>query len=136
VMRRTLHLDPYSPPTVYSVLGRALLMAGRPEEALPELRICAARLPDYAGCHHSLLMAAHEAGSADEASGAFEDIQRLQPGWRPGDVVGPWFFRKPEDAERLRAAFEAAGETSQEQHKRAATGDVLSFRPRDMTKRT
>lgn len=135
VMRRTLHLDPYSPPTVYSVLGRALLMAGRPEEALPELRICAARLPDYAGCHHSILMAAHETGGADEARRAFEDIQRLQPGWRPGDGVGPWFFRKPEDAERLRAAFEAARETSQELHRRAGTGDVLSFRPRDTTKR-
>jgi DNA-binding winged helix-turn-helix (wHTH) protein len=131
VMRRTLHLDPYSPPTIYSVLGRALLMAGRPEEALPQLRICAARLPDYAGCHHSILMAAHETGHAGEARRAFEDIQRLQPGWRPGDGVGPWFFRRPEDAERLRAAFEAASD-----QRGPATGDVVSFRPRDATKRT
>jgi DNA-binding winged helix-turn-helix (wHTH) protein/tetratricopeptide (TPR) repeat protein len=129
VMRRTLQLDPYSSPTVYSVLGRALLMAARPEEALPELRMCAARLPDYAACYHSILMAAHETGRADEARRALDEIQRLQPGWRPGNGVGPWFFRKAEDATRLQAAFDAAQDHSSGQ-RRTASGDVLRFRPR------
>jgi len=135
VMRRTLQYDPYCPPTVYSVFGRSLLLAGRPEEALPELRICAARLPDYAACYHSVLMAAHETGRADEARRAFDEIQRLQPGWRPDDDAGPWFFRRAEDAARLQAAFDAARDASLEQ-RGTATGDVLSFRPRETTKQT
>jgi DNA-binding winged helix-turn-helix (wHTH) protein/tetratricopeptide (TPR) repeat protein len=130
VMRRTLQLDPYSPPTVHSVLGRALLMAGRPEEALPELRICAARLPDYAACYHSILMAAHETGRADEARRAYDEIQRLQPRWRPADGVGPWFFRKAEDAARLQSAFDAARDSS-DQQRGMTSGDVLSFRARE-----
>src|ERR1700688_2705716 len=40
-------LDPFHPPTWRAVLGRALLLSGRPEEALAELQFCAARLPDY-----------------------------------------------------------------------------------------
>jgi len=135
VMRRTLQYDPYCPPTVYSVLGRALLLAGRPEEALPELRICAARLPDYAACYHSILMAAHETGRTDEARRAYDEIQRLQPGWRPDDGIGPWFFRKAEDAARLHAAFDAARALSMKPES-TATGDVLSFRPRETTNRT
>jgi DNA-binding winged helix-turn-helix (wHTH) protein/tetratricopeptide (TPR) repeat protein len=135
VMRRTLQFDRYAAPTVYSVLGRALLMAGRPGEALPELRICAARLPDYAGCHHSILMAAHEGGLTDEAIRAYENIQRLQPGWRPSDNGGPWMFRQPADLERLHAAFNAAQAALQPQQ-HAPTADVLSFRLRDGSARS
>lgn len=134
VMRRTLRVDPYAGPTVYSVLGRALLMAGRPQEALPELRICAARLPDYAGCHHSILMAAHESGLADEASRAYGDIQRLQPGWSPFQSAGPWFFRNAYDAARLNAAFNAARAAALQGQQNSATGDVLDFRLRDGTR--
>ena len=133
VMRRTLQFDRYAQPTVYSVLGRALLMAGRPEEALPELRICAARLPDYAGCHHSILMAAHECGDADEARRAYEDIQRLQPGWLPTDSGSPWLFRDAADFERLLTAFDTARTALQPE--RYVTGDVLSFKLRDGTGR-
>jgi DNA-binding winged helix-turn-helix (wHTH) protein len=130
VMRRVLRFDPYAPPTTYSVLGRALLMARRPAEALPELRFCAARLPDYAGCHHSILMAAHETGQMDEACRAYEHIQRLQPGWRPTDTGGPWMFRNPADLKRLHAAFNAAQAAVQHQQ-HAPTAGVLSFRLRD-----
>ena len=130
VMRRVLRFDPYAPPTTYSVLGRALLMAGRPVEALPELRFCAARLPDYAGCHHSILMAAHETGQVDEACRAYEEIQRLQPGWRPSEGGGPWMFRDPADFQRLESAFEAARAALQaRQHE--TTGEVLNFRLRE-----
>jgi tetratricopeptide (TPR) repeat protein len=134
VMRRVLRLDPYAPPTTYSVLGRALLMAGRPAEALPELRFCAARLPDYAGCHHSILMAAHETGQPEEACRAYEDIQRLQPGWRPTESGGPWMFRDPADFERLLSAFDAAQATLRARHDGTA-GEVLNFRLRDGTSR-
>lgn len=135
VMRRVLRFDPYAPPTTYSVLGRALLMAGRPAEALPELRFCAARLPDYAGCHHSILMAAHETGQADEACRAYQDIQRLQPGWRPSEGGGPWMFRDPADLERLHSAFNAA-RTALQARQHETAGEVLNFRLREGTGRS
>jgi tetratricopeptide (TPR) repeat protein len=135
VMQRILRFDSYALPTTRSVLGRALLMAGRPQEALPELRICAARLPDYLACHHSILMAAHETGQTDEACRAFENIQRLQPGWKPTESGGPWMFRNAADFERLQVAFDAAQAALQPQQ-HPTTGEVLSFRLRDGTGRS
>jgi predicted Zn-dependent protease len=106
-MTATVKLDPFSPPTVSSVFGRSLLMAGRPEEALPHLRVCAARLPDYAPCYHSLVMACYETGNIEEARRAWKQIQRLQPGWHPSLRAGPWVFGLPADEKRMLAAFEA-----------------------------
>ncbi|MFO1147580.1 MAG: winged helix-turn-helix domain-containing protein [Alsobacter sp.] len=107
LMKATIRLDPFCAPTVYSVLGRCLLMAGRPDEALPHLQLCAARLPDYAPCHHSLVMAFVETGQLPDAVRAWRDVQRLQPGWDPHAGTGPWFFRRPEDERRMLKAVNA-----------------------------
>jgi DNA-binding winged helix-turn-helix (wHTH) protein len=133
LIQRTLELDPYGHPTIYAVLGRSLLMAGDPEAALPALRICAARLPDYAPCYHSLIIAAHETGHADEARQAFLEIRRLQPDWDPHAGNGQWFFFRAEHAERFKGAFDAA-QTSLDRQQ-GSGGEVLSFRSREKTKR-
>jgi len=127
--RRTLQLDPYCQPTVYAALGRSLLFAGEPEPALSALRICAARLPDYASCYHFLLVAAHETGHVDEARHALAEIQRLQPGWRPPADKGQWSFFGAQDDQRLQAAFDAARIEPLQQSQSGA--DVLSFRSRE-----
>jgi DNA-binding winged helix-turn-helix (wHTH) protein/tetratricopeptide (TPR) repeat protein len=108
-VRRALALDPHCPPTTRSLLGRALLVDGQPEAALPELRWCAARLPDYAPCYHSLIVAATETGRIDEAKTALREAVRLQPHWIPRNHTGLFFFRWERDAERFLAAFRAAG---------------------------
>jgi DNA-binding winged helix-turn-helix (wHTH) protein/tetratricopeptide (TPR) repeat protein len=108
-VRRALSLDPHCPPTTRSLLGRALLMSGEPELALPELRWCAARLPDYAPCYHSMIVAAFETGRMDEAQHALREAIRLQPNWIPQNQTGLWFFRFERDAERFKIAFRAAG---------------------------
>ena len=107
LMKAVLKLDPFCGPTVYSVLGRCLLMAGRPAEALPHLRWCATRLPDYAPCHHSLVMACVETGNMPDALLAWREIQRIQPGWDPTARTGPWFFGRPADEQRMLDAVEA-----------------------------
>lgn len=108
-LRQALAADPFCPPATRAVLGRALLLSGRPEAALPELRWCAARLPDYAPCFHSLVVAAAETDSLEEARRALAEVVRLQPGWRPRNHTGHWYFRMPGDVDRFTAAFRAAG---------------------------
>jgi DNA-binding winged helix-turn-helix (wHTH) protein/tetratricopeptide (TPR) repeat protein len=108
-IRRALSQDPHCPPITRSLLGRALLLDGRPEEALPELRWCAAHLPDYVPCFHSLIVAAVETGRMEEARAALREAIRLQPNWVPRNNTGSWFFRHASDAQRFLAAFHAAG---------------------------
>ena len=108
-IQRALSLDPNCPPITRSLLGRALLLAGKPDAALPELRWCAAHLPDYVPCFHSMIVAAAETGRLEEARAALHESFRLQPHWMPLNNTGTWFFRHASDAERFKAAFRAAG---------------------------
>jgi len=135
LIKRTIELDPYGHPTIYAVLGRSLLMAGEPEAALPALRICTARLPDYAPCYHSLLVAAHETGHADEARQALTEIRRLQPDWDPQTGNGQRFFFGAQDGASIQAAFDAV-QASLNRHQDLPGAEVLSFRSREKTKRT
>ena len=51
LMRRAFVLDPIHPANYDMYLGRALLLERRFDEALPLLRDCARRAPDYWPCH-------------------------------------------------------------------------------------
>jgi DNA-binding winged helix-turn-helix (wHTH) protein len=135
LIERTLELDPYSHPTIYAVLGRSLLMAGEPGAALPALRICASRLPDYAPCYHSLLVAAHATGHGGEARLALTEIRRLQPDWDPHTGKGQWFFLGARDAAHFQAAFDAV-QADLDQQQGASVAEVLSFRSRETAKRS
>ncbi|WP_376098172.1 winged helix-turn-helix domain-containing protein [Roseomonas sp. CCTCC AB2023176] len=108
-LQQALALEPLRPASLRAVLGRTLVLAGRPEEALDELRWCAARLPDYAPCFHSLVVACAETGRLEEARTALREVERLYPGWVPRNFTGQWYFRRPGDAARFEAAFRAAG---------------------------
>ncbi|MGH7058423.1 MAG: hypothetical protein ACREFZ_11230, partial [Acetobacteraceae bacterium] len=55
--RLVLSLDPFRQLTRRANLGQALLLAGRLEEALVELRWSAARAADYGPCHRALVIA-------------------------------------------------------------------------------
>ncbi|MGX9964745.1 winged helix-turn-helix domain-containing protein [Roseomonas sp. F4] len=107
-VREALALDQHGAPRSRAVLGRALLLAGQAEAALTELRWCAARLPDYAPCFRTLVVAAMEMGRPEEARAALRDVKRLQPNWVPGQRPVLWFLRRPADLARFTAAFAAA----------------------------
>lgn len=111
VMQRALALNPAGHPTIHAVLGRALLLAGRAEEALPRFSRCVAQLPDYGPAYHSLVVAGIETGRIEEARAALREVIRLRPGWIPRNHTGDWFFRDERDAQRFLAAFRAAGWT-------------------------
>lgn len=107
--RIALDLDPFHPPSAQAQLGRALLLAGRVEEALAELRRCGPRLRDYGPYYTNLVVAAVETGRLEEARAAVAEVRRLRPGWTLRDMAGRWLFRDPAVAERFRAAYRAAG---------------------------
>lgn len=108
-LRLALSLDPFYPPALRSTLGRALLLAGRPHEALVELRWCAERLPDYGIGLQTLVVAAVETGHMDEARRAVRELLRLSPTLTTRNISDRWFFRDPDIVERFRVAFRAVG---------------------------
>ena len=107
-LRCIVDQDPHCSPFVRVVLGRALLQGGRPDEAMGELRRGAARLPDYALCFRTMVVAAVEAGLVRDTCEAFQQVVRIQPEWAEGTTPIFWFLRKQADRERYDRAFEMA----------------------------
>ncbi|MGA3001638.1 MAG: winged helix-turn-helix domain-containing protein [Acetobacteraceae bacterium] len=107
--RLALSLDPFHPPTWRAVLGRGLLLSGRPEEALVELQFCAARLPDYGPGLQMLVAAAVETGLMADAHAALQELQRLSPDLTQERLSETWFFRDPAIPQRLLTAYRTCG---------------------------
>jgi tetratricopeptide (TPR) repeat protein len=107
-LRLSLELNPFHSPLMRGGLGRALLLAGRREEAIAELRFCAARAPGWDTCHSIMVVALVEMGLVDEARASLRKFQQLRPGWQPRNFDGPWSFHREADAQRFLAAFRAA----------------------------
>jgi TolB-like protein/Flp pilus assembly protein TadD len=108
-IRLAISLDPFHPPSWRALLGRALLLAGRPEEALPELRWCAARLPDYGFCHQVLAAAAAETGRLEEARAAVRALLNINPGLSVRTITDTLYFRDPVVLKRFQEGFRAGG---------------------------
>ena len=108
-LRLALSLNPYHPPFWWATLGRALVLAGRPHDALIELRRCAARAPDYRPGHSSMVVACVETGHLEEARAAMREVLRLRPGWVIRDYDGVFGFKNEADTTRFLDAFRAAG---------------------------
>ena len=123
VLRTAIALDPQGSPRTHAILGRALLLAGRPEDALEELRRCAARLPNYAPCFRTMVVAAYEVGAVEEACVVLREIERLQPKWFPGEQPIFWFLREPRDIDRFQDAFAVARRLSAA----AQSGRLMNF---------
>lgn len=104
-----LSLNPFHPPFWRATLGRALLLAGRHQEALEELQRARIDAPDYRPCHSSLLVAYVETGQIQAARKAGQDFLRLRPGFSLQDYDGVFGFSRTSDTDRFLAAFEAAG---------------------------
>jgi len=108
-LRLALLLNPFHPPFLHATLGRALLLAGHPQEAMAHLQSCASLAPDYRPCHSSMVVACVEAGRMEEARAALREVLRLRPGWTLRNYDGVFGFRRQEDTARFLDAFRAAG---------------------------
>lgn len=107
--RLALSLDPFHPPGWRAALGRALLVSGRLQEALAELRLFTARFPGYAPGLHTLAVAATETGEIGEARAAVHSLLRIHPDLTVRRASECLFFRDPALTERFRAGFRAGG---------------------------
>ena len=107
-LRLSLELNPFHSALRRAELGRALLLAGRHDEAIAELRWCAAHAPDWATCHAVMVVAFVEMGLMGEARASLRKFQQLRPGWQPRNFDGPWSFHREADAQRFLEAFRAA----------------------------
>ncbi|SCZ12614.1 adenylate/guanylate cyclase domain-containing protein [Microvirga guangxiensis] len=76
LMRRAFVLDPLHPPNYDMYLARALLLDRRFDEALPHLRDCARRVPDYWPCHLFSAVAYAHLDRGAEARSAVEDLRK------------------------------------------------------------
>jgi adenylate cyclase len=108
-LQLAVSLNPFHPPFWRATLGRALLLSGRADEALAELRVAERLAPDYRPCHSSLVVAFVEAGKIDEARAAMRQVLRLRPGWVLRDYDGVFGFRRDQDTARFLSAFRVAG---------------------------
>jgi TolB-like protein/Tfp pilus assembly protein PilF len=108
-LKIALSLNPFHPPFWRATLGRALLLAGRYEEALEELERSRSDAPDYRPCHSSLLVAYVETGQMEAASQAAKDFLRLRPGFTLQEYDGVFGFSRASDTDRFLMAFKAAG---------------------------
>lgn len=108
-LKIALSLNPFHPPFWRATLGRALLLAGRHQEALEELERSRSEAPDYRPCHSSLLVAYVETGQMEAALQAAKDFLRLRPGFTLRDYDGVFGFSRASDTDRFLTAFKAAG---------------------------
>ena len=107
-LRLSLELNPFHSALRRAGVGRALLLAGRHDEAIAELRWCAAHAPDWATCHAVMVVAFVEMGLMDDARASLRKFQQLRPGWQPRNFDGPWSFHRESDAQRFLEAFRTA----------------------------
>ncbi len=108
-LQTALSLNPFHPPFWHATLGRALLLAGRPHEALEALLRSRAEAPHYRPCHSSLVVAFVETGRMEAARAAAREFVRLRPGFTVQDYDGVFGFSLPSDTDRFLVAFKAAG---------------------------
>ncbi|WP_439579757.1 winged helix-turn-helix domain-containing tetratricopeptide repeat protein [Elioraea sp.] len=108
-LRLAMALDPFHPPILRAVLGKALLLAGDPGAALAELRWATALVPDYFYAYPPLAVAAAETGHLDEARAAVATLCRRYPTLSLANAAESWCMRHEADVVRMLAGLRAAG---------------------------
>jgi len=105
-IRKAMRLNPYHPERFWSHLARACFSAGRYGEALEALACLSS--PD--ATQRALMAACHaELGDLDAAERERKAALAASPGFRIADYAANLHYRRPEDAERHRAALRRAG---------------------------
>jgi TolB-like protein len=108
-VRLALRLNPYHPAHWRVPLARALMAAGRWEEALRELHYCSSRMPHYIPCLQSLAAIAAETGHFEEAHAAVAAILQDYCNLTIRDSCERLFFRDPAMFEYHRRGFDVGG---------------------------
>ena len=109
VVERTMRLDPFHSPALFSFLALARYMLGQDEVAVEALRTCVRRAPNFRPAFIFLAAASARLGRLDEARAAAVEVMRIEPGFR----ISTWMERRPfvdrKDAEHCLEDLRKAG---------------------------
>jgi adenylate cyclase len=79
LIQKAIALDPLHEPTLDMYLGRAYTFIGKFDEAIPHLRDCVSRAPDFWPCHANLAAAYGNSGKLDLARQELTEMRRYYP---------------------------------------------------------
>jgi len=79
LIQKAIALDPLHEPTLDMYLGRAYTFVGKFDEAIPYLRDCVSRAPDFWPCHAQLAAAYAHSGKLDLARQELAEMRRYYP---------------------------------------------------------
>jgi adenylate cyclase len=109
ILQANLRLDPFQNASRLGYVGHALYMLKRYPEAVPPLRECAWRMPNFRIAHLWLAAAYAQAGQLVEARAEADEVRRIEPGF----TIDRWkltaVYKNNEDAEHLFDGLRMAG---------------------------
>jgi adenylate cyclase len=109
ILEANLRLDPFQNASRLGYIGHAHYMVNRYLEAIPPLRECAWRMPNFRIVHLWSAAAYAQAGQLAEARAAADDVRRIEPGF----TIDRWkitaVYKNQEDAEHLFDGLRKAG---------------------------
>lgn len=109
-VRTLARLDPFHPPVALGFLGFAHYMLEQYEAALPPLRDCTRRAPDFRGGHFWLAATYARLGREQEARAAAAEVLRIEPDYTISRSAAPLAaFRRDADLRHWMDGLRAAG---------------------------
>jgi adenylate cyclase len=109
VLRANLRLDPFQSVSRLSYMGHAHYILKRYAEAVPPLRECASRMPNFRIVHLWLAAAYAQLGQLADAEAEAAEVARIEPGF----TIDRWKITAPykngADAEHLFIGLRKAG---------------------------
>src|SRR5262245_6512382 len=102
--------DPFYGPFAPALLGLAHYMLKQYAQAVPLLRECASRAPDFRSGHVWLAATYAQLGKPEEARAEAAEVLRIEPNWTiEGTQARHTPFKRTEDAEHLFDGLRKAG---------------------------
>jgi len=110
VIETHMRYDPYYPPVASAILGHARYLLKEYSQALPPMRECTSRAPNFRLGHVWLAATLAQLGQLDEARAEAAEVLRIDPKYTiDGTQRRSSLFKRPEDAEHLFDGLRKAG---------------------------
>jgi adenylate cyclase len=110
VTERKMRLDPFYPPPAPVSLGLTHYMLRQYSQALPLLRECASRAPNFRAVHVFLAATYAQLGNIEQARAEAAEVLRIEPRYTIGGTQARLTpFKRPEDAEHFFDGLRKAG---------------------------
>lgn len=109
ILQANLRLDPFQNASRLGYVGHALYMLKRYPEAVPPLRECVWRMPNFRIVHLWLAAAYAQTGRPAEARAEADEVRRIEPGFTIDRWKSTAVYKNPADAEHLFDGLRKAG---------------------------